>query len=72
MLYIEQNVILHKTKYQSVPVVVQVPIIIVTRVTRGENIFNNKIYIGDLASTTDVRCPAAKYRGEYREVPATL
>ena len=22
----------------------------VTRVTRGENIFNNKIYIGDLAS----------------------
>ena len=28
----------------------------VTRVTRGENIFNNKIYIGDLASTQDVRC----------------
>ena len=44
----------------------------VTRVTRGENIFNNKIYIGDLASITDVRCPAAKYRGEYQEVPATL
>ena len=44
----------------------------VTRVTHGENIFNNKIYIGDLASTTDVRCQAAKYRGEYQEVPATL
>ena len=44
----------------------------VTRVTRGENIFNNKIYIGDLASITDVRCPGAKYRGEYQEVPATL
>ena len=44
----------------------------VTRVTRGENIFNNKIYIGDLASTNDVRCPAARYRGEYQEVPATL
>ena len=40
----------------------------VTRVTRGENIFNNKIYIGDLASMSDVRRPAAK----YREVPATL
>ena len=26
----------------------------VTRVTRGENIFNNKIYIGDLASSEDV------------------
>ena len=39
--------------------------------TRVENIFNNKIYIGDLASITDVRCPAAKYRGEYQEVPAT-
>ena len=26
----------------------------VTRVTRGENIFNNKIYIGDLASNEDV------------------
>ena len=44
----------------------------VTSLTRGENIFNNKIYIGDLASTYDVRCPAAKYRGEYQEVPATL
>ena len=44
----------------------------VTRVTRGKNIFNNKIYIGDLASTTDVRCPAAKYRSEYQEVPATV
>ena len=43
----------------------------VTRVTRGENIFNNKIYIGDLASTTDVRCPATKYSGEYQEVPVT-
>ena len=43
----------------------------VTRVTRGETIFNNKIYIGDLASNNDVRCPAAKYRGEYQEVPAT-
>ena len=43
----------------------------VTRVTRGENLFNNKIYIGDLASTYDVRCPAAKYRGEYQEVPGT-
>ena len=43
----------------------------VTRVTRGENIFNNKIYIGDLASIRDVRRPAAKYRGEYQEVPAT-
>ena len=40
--------------------------------TRGEYIFNNKIYIGDLASIYDVRCPAAKYRGEYQEVPATL
>ena len=44
----------------------------VTRVTRGENIFNNKIYIGDLASINDVKCPAARYRGEYQEVPATL
>ena len=44
----------------------------VTRVTRGENIFNNRIYIGDLASTKDVRCPAAKYRGEYKEVLATI
>ena len=43
----------------------------VTRVTRGENIFNNKIYVGDLASTYDVRCPAAKYRGEYQEVSDT-
>ena len=45
---------------------------IVTRVTRMENIFNNKIYIGDLASNNDVRRPAARYRGEYQEVPATL
>ena len=40
--------------------------------TRGENIFYNKIYIGDLASINDVRCPAGKYHGEYQEVPATL
>ena len=44
----------------------------VTRVTCGENIFNNIIYIGDLASTNDVRCPAAKYRDEYQEVPAKV
>ena len=44
----------------------------VTRVTRGENIFNNKIYIGDLASIEDLRRPKEKYRGEYQEVPATL
>ena len=43
----------------------------VTRVTRGENIFNNKIYIGDLASMSDVRRPAAMYRGEYQQVLAT-
>ena len=43
----------------------------VTRVTRGENIFNNKIYIGDLASIEDVRRLTARYRGEYQEVPAT-
>ena len=44
---------------------------LVTRVTRGGNIFNNKIYIGDLASMSVTR-PAAKYRDEYQEVPATL
>ena len=43
----------------------------VTRVIRGENIFNNKIYIGDLASIEDVRRPTARYRGEYQQVPAT-
>ena len=43
----------------------------VNRVTRGKNIFNNKIYIGNLASTDDVRCPSTWYLYEYQEVPAT-